>query len=64
MTILFEDRVHLEAAMPFCKLQFNINCKFAIFVVSTQGCWVYCCFIYLFDMHYGIIARNKKLSHS
>ncbi|KAL5459870.1 hypothetical protein EMCRGX_G033257 [Ephydatia muelleri] len=34
---IVEDTVHPEAAVPFWKLQFNINYKTAIFVACTQG---------------------------
>ena len=55
MTILFEDRVHPEAAMPFWKLQLSNNYKTAIFVVCAHGCCVYCClFINL------IALRNNR----
>ena len=57
MTILFEDTIHLEAAMRFWNLQFNINYKTAIFVVCAHGCCVYCCHL----IALRIIARNKKI---
>ena len=59
MTILFEDTVHPEAAMPFWKLQFNMNYKTAIFVVCAQGCCVYCCFINLICIKR--VARNLHI---
>ena len=45
MTILFEGTVHPEAAMPFWKLQFNMNYESAIFVVCAHGYCVYNWFI-------------------
>ena len=66
MTILFEDTAYPEAAMPFWKLQFNINYKTAILVVCAHGCCVYCClFINLIALlnyrtQYKIISLLKE----
>ena len=58
MTILFEDTVHREAAMPFWKLQFNINYKAAIFVCA-YGCLLGVLLLYLL-MHTSNLIGSQN----
>ena len=59
MTILFEDTVHLEAAMPFWKLQFDMNYQTGIYLLSVH--MVAMCTAVVFIYLIRITAHKKYI---